>query len=626
MDSDDGEMRWRIWCGFGLLWMTTNVCAQPLIVEADARDLPRGLLRTRMVFEVEQGRVKLWYPKWIPGVHGPVGPIQNMAGLRVETLGGEPLRWVRDDLLLYQFWVDVPRGERRIAVELDYICNQPSVNSVGVDSYGNSRVGIINWNTCLIYPDGVNVYDYPVKMRLRLPEDWKYGSALRRAGEAGDWVEFEVTSFGEVVDSPLLAGKHVRTFELSPGAQPVFMHVASESAEAIEVPEAYLEKLGKLVSEAEELFGSFPYQEYHFLVGASDQIPTMGLEHLESSLNVVKERDLVEETRRKQRASYLLAHEYVHSWCGKYRRPAGMFTPNYHTDKQTRLLWMYEGLTQYLGEVLAVRSGLISLEEQRQQLADKISRLQHVAGRSWRPLEDTAVVSYHLRGGSKSWGALRRNQDYYNEGLLFWLEADARIRLESGGRRSMDDFCQAFFSTNEREGRVKPYELGEVIATLREIAPFDWEELIQERIFEASEDLALDFISLLGYRLEYSNEPSEYVEARQKYRKYMSALDSLGLEFSEEGKITEIVPGMAGDEAGLVPGMDVEAVNRRKFTKERLQDALAESVTTRKIDLLVLEGDLYREFTIPYDQGPKYLKLERAPQGRDLLRAIFSGE
>ena len=617
-------MQWRIISALALLWCATHSHSQPLLIEADARDLPRALLRTRMVFEVEPGRVKLWYPKWIPGVHGPVGPIQNMAGLRVETLDQKPLRWFRDDLLLYQFWVDVPEGVQRIAVELDYICNQPSVNSTGVDSYGNSRMGIINWNTCLLYPDGVNVYDFPVSLRLRLPEGWRHGAALRTVRQENGWLHFETTSFGELVDTPLLAGEHLRTFELKPAPEPVFMHVASESAQAIMVPDNYIKHLGRMVDEARELFGSFPYREYHFLVGASDQIPTMGLEHLESSLNVIKERDLIEEKRRDQRASYLLAHEYVHAWCGKYRRPAGMFKTNYHTDKQTRLLWVYEGLTQYLGELLAVRSGLISLEQQRQQLADKISRLMHMTGRSWRPLEDTAVVSYHLRGGSKSWGALRRNQDYYNEGLLFWLEADARIRRETDGQRSLDDFCQEFFSTKARDQRVAPFELDDVVRVLNSVAPLDWHALIQSRVLDPSEQLPLELIELLGYRLEYASKPSDFLDERQDFRKYITALDSLGLEFTEDGKVTEIVPGMPGDLAGLAPGMNIEAINRRKFTKERLHDALAESIASRTIGLLVLEGDLYRDFTIQYEQGPKYLTLVPAPDAKDLLEAIFA--
>ena len=606
--------------------LSSSLGAQAAIkAEVDAADIQRGLVRSTLTFQAKPGQIRLWYPKWIPGVHGPVGPVQNMAGFRAETRSGRALKWTRDDLQLYQFFIEVPANESEVIVRMDYICNQPSVNSVGVDSYGNSLMGIINFNTCLLYPDGIDIHEAEVDLSLRLPEGWKFGTSLprRESGAPEGWIAFERRTFEEVVDSPVIMGKYLRELELRKEAPPVFGHFASESEGAIQLDDKYVRQLGKLADEAMVMFGSAPYEAYHFLVGASDLIPGIGLEHLNSSLNVVRERDLVEEKRLKFRAASLLPHELVHAWCGKYRRPAGMVTTNYHTDKRTGLLWVYEGLTTYLGDVLMVRSGQVTPEEYRQFLALDLARLVHTTGRQWRSLEDTAVASWQLRGRSRSWGLMRRSQDYYNEGLMVWLEIDGLIRSKTDNKKSLDDFCQTFFAKQPGQARVAGHDLEEIIAILNKLVPHDWEALIRRRVSEAQESLSLEVLPLVGYRLEYATKPSAISEERTKTSGGATAIDSLGVEVGSDGRITEVVPGLPGDKAGLAPGMQVEAINNRKFSRDRLTDALRDSVAERKVTFLVTEGDLYRAIDIAYADGPRYLEINRNPDRPDLLAEIL---
>ena len=289
------------------------------------------------------------------------------------------------------------------------------------------------------------------------------------------------------------------------------------------------------------------------------------------------------------------------------------------------MLWIYEGLTQYLGEVLTVRSGLLTLDEHRPSLAEKLETLIRQEGRRWRPLEDTAIASWLNRAHSVAWGQLRRSQDYYNEGLLIWLEVDAVIREKTGGRKSLDDFCKKFFAaTAERKPPVAPYELKEVTGALRELADEDWERFFADRISKPQEALGLDFLSkTLGYRLQYSAKPSEFLSDREKDRKQAIATASIGLIAAEDGKITSVVPGMPADKAGLASGQTITGVNGRKFSSQRLKDGIADSVTSRKVDLLILDGDTFRNVALDYSEGPKYLELTRTPDHPDTLEAML---
>jgi len=603
--------------------LTAFAAPPQLAIEVDAREIGRALLHSKVELPATPGELIVWYPKWIPGVHAPGGPVANLGGLRFTTAKGEEVVWKRDDEEPFRFHVTVPAGADRVVAHLDYICNQPNANSSGVDSFGNSLLGVINWNTVLVYPESAHIDTATAKVKLRLPEGWRFGTALKPEQQNGEGVTFAAVTLRTVVDSPLLCGKNFRDIELTgKNTPPVFMHLASESAAAIQIDDKLVERYRALVAESLAMFGVAHFDSYHFLVVCSDQLPNNGLEHLASSFNSVGERELIDEKKRKAWPAYLLPHEFVHSWCGKYRRPATMVTTNFHTIERTKLLWIYEGLTQYLGEVLTVRAGLLSQDEFVPQFAGKLDWLMRQAGRKWRSVEDTAVASWQLRARSSSWAQLRRGQDYYDEGLVAWMEADAIIRDKSGGQRSMDDFCRKFFAKQPKNPPVAGFEIDEVFGVLKELADYDWPKFFRERIEQPRAELGLGFLDTLGYRLQYSAKQSDYARDRDTDRKVTSVTGSLGFSVADDGKIGSVIPGMAADKAALATGMTLAGVNGRKFSGQRLKDAIADSVANRTVELLVIDGDIFRTVKLPYAEGPKYLELIRRNDRTDVLGAI----
>jgi predicted metalloprotease with PDZ domain len=605
------------------LTITETPGAEPTLrIEVDARDLPRRLLHSSIRISCEPGRLALWYPKWIPGTHAPCGPVDAIGGFRLETPEGHAIPWRRDEVDLYRVTCDVPRGVREIRVQLDTICNAPAVEASGHLSYGNASVGIINWPTCLVYPEGPAAKDIQVHLALRLPEKWRYATALKPAAANAGTITFAPITLDALADAPLIAGEHLRTVTLNAGPNPpAFFHMVSESPSALELGPGVVELYSRMVREAGALFGACHYSEFHFLVTCSNDLGHLGLEHLSSSLNGVRERDLIDDANRKGWIANLIPHEYVHSWCGKYRRPVGQCTADFHTPQKTRLLWVYEGLAEYLGEVLMVRSGLVNPKDYRETLAATIGGLMLRTGRKWRSLEDTAVASHLLRAGSPNWRELRRDQDYYFEGALLWLEADAIIRRQTQGARSLDDFCRRFLGANPSREDVVPYDLPEIVGHLKATADYDWEPFLLGRVSRPLDELPLDLVGRIGYRLQYAAKPPAQTQGRG--RGAISAQHSLGLTFGDDGQIADVVPGMIGDRAHLAPGMRVLGINGRLFSLQRLQDALADSVALRKIELLLLEGDRFRTVVLDYADGPKYLELVRDESKPDLLAEIL---
>ncbi|HTK74983.1 MAG TPA: hypothetical protein VL371_06960 [Gemmataceae bacterium] len=602
--------------------------AEPLTIAVDARELSRHLLHADITVPCRPGPLKLWFPKWIPGAHAPWGKVENIGGLRLATADGRALTWKRDEVEPCCVICNVPDGVAAINARLDYICNEVAMMAGGHLSDGSRSVGVINWNTCVLYPDAADCTTMPARLRLRLPAGWRYATALKTEEEKDAEVHFRELPLADLIDSPLIAGEHLRRFKLDAGrGPPAFLHLASESSSALQLEPKVVSYYSRLVREAVALFGAAHYPEYHFLVTCSDELGTFGLEHHACCLNGVRERDLIEDKNRRGWIAYLLPHEYAHSWCGKYRRPAGMCTTDFHTPQKTRLLWVYEGLTEYLGELLTVRCGLVNESEYREYLAWTIGELMHTEGRRWRPLEDTAVAAHLLRGSSRHWNDLRRGQDFYQEGALLWMEIDARLRGSSNGRYTLDDFCKRFFGPIPERGHVVPYEEADVVKVLRELAPdFDWQQLITRRVAATLDQLPLDVVGQFGYRLQYGTKPSaylEYMEERVPGRKFISARDSLGLTFAEDGKVLNVALGSPADKARLAPGLQAIAVNGLKFSRRRLHDALADSVASRKVELLLQDGDRFRTVTVDYADGPKYLELVRDPNTADVLAEVL---
>ncbi len=616
-----------------LFWLLGTGWIQPvhagpaptLKIEVDARDLPRRLLHSRIQIPCQAGKLKLWYPKWVPGTHGPYGPVQNVGGLRVQTSDAKMLKWQRDELEPYRVECDIPDGVREVTVFLDTICNEPAAQAAGYLTFGNNQVGIFNWGTCVMYPEGFSCDDVQTTLSLRLPAKWRFASALKSQQSKDGLATFQTVSLTDLADCPLIAGEHLRSIPLATGPYPpASLDLVSESPTALELSPRVIAMYSRVVREAGKLTGLCHYPDYHFLVTCSDDLGYLGLEHLTSSINGVRERDLIEDGRRKGWVANLLPHEYIHSWCGKFRRPAGMCTPDFHTPMKTRLLWVYEGLAEYLGEVLMVRSGLLDLREFRERLASTIRSLSHHEGRRWRSLEDTGAASYLLRAGSPNWGGLRRDQDYYFEGMLVWLEADAIIRQRTNGKKSLDDFCRKFLGGSPTAAKVVPYELPDIVKDLEELTDFEWESFLLKRVAQPLDELPLEVVIRCGYKVQYSTRvPGEQMSRQNRGAGGVSALDSIGLSFEGDGTITEIMAGGIGDKAGFSHGMKIIGVNNKTFSRQRLLDALADSTKLHKIEFLLVEGENFRTVVLDYSGGLRYLELVRDQAKPDLLAEIL---
>ena len=619
---------WALICGAALALATSaparSTAAETTIaVEVDLRDLPKKLVHATIDVPCEPGgKLALWHPKWIPGTHAPCGSNENVAGLRVETPDGTVIPWRRDDLELYRLVCEVPSDVSRVRVSLDTICNQPAIEASGHLTYGNRLVGVVNWATCILYPEGPAAAETRVELSLRLPEGWKRATALKTESEQDGLIRFKPVSLLELVDSPLIAGEHLRTFELDTGSNPpAFFHIASENPAVLELKPELIAKHGRLVREAGALFGSHHYDEYHFLVTCSDELGNLGLEHLSSSLNGVRERDLIDDARRVGWVANLIPHEYVHSWCGKYRLPAGMNNASFHEPMSTRLLWVYEGLTQYLGEVLMVRSGLVEPNDYLKTLTGTIDNLSFQVGRGWRPLDDTAAASRLLRGSSPNWNSLRRGQDYYQEGALLWMEIDATIRARTDGAKSLDDFCKAFLGGPTRPERADPYEFADVVDHLNRVAPHDWETFLKDRVSRPLDALPVEFVGRLGYRLEYG--AGEQTSGSGRSSMGLDARHSLGLMLRPDGLITHVIPDGVGDRAGLERGLKILGINDRTFSAGALEAALTDAVSRGKVDLLIQDDDRIRTVALSYADGVKRLALVRDADKPDALAEIL---
>ena len=398
--------------GLAAILFATRLLAVPnLTLDVDATEVSRALLHARVEIPAIPGEFVVWYPKWIPGIHAPGGPVQNLAGLRFETTKGDPIVWRRDDDEPARFHLTVPAGVDRVIAKIDYICNQPSANSSGVDSFGSSLLGVINWNTVLVYPESASIDAMTASVRVTLPAGWRYGSALKPDALAGVTsqdkpyaVSFQPETLRRTVDCPLICGEHFRTIDVSgKGTPPAFLDLVSESAAAIAIDDKLIANYQALVAEAVALFGGAHFSEYHFLVVCSDALPNNGLEHLSCSFNSVGERELIDDKKRKAWPAYLLPHEFVHSWNGKFRRPSDLWTPSFEVPMQDSLLWVYEGQTQFWGYVLAARAGLLSKEDTLAALASVAASYDNRIGRIWRPLIDTTNDSIISERRAQGW-------------------------------------------------------------------------------------------------------------------------------------------------------------------------------------------------------------------------------
>ena len=594
----------------------------PIKLDVDATDAPRKVLHARMTIPVRPGKLTLLYPKWLPGEHGPNGPITDLVGLKMSA-GGKPIEWQRDAEDMFAFRLEVPSGANAVEVSFDFLL-PPSSESFSSGPSSTAQLLVLSWNQIVLYPKGAAASQLRYSTKLRLPDGWKHGTALPVANASADGLEFSPVSLETLVDSPVLAGAHFRTVDLTPGAKPSHsLHLAADSTAALDLKPSDAAHFSHLVAETGALFGARHYRDYHFLLTLSDHVAHFGLEHHESSDNRQPENYLTDENERKIMA-LLLPHEMTHSWNGKFRRPAGLATPDFEQPMKTELLWVYEGLTDYYGLVLATRCGLWTNKNLREWLALDSAKLDRQAGRTWRPLADTAVAAQLLYLARPEGAAWRRSVDFYPEGDLIWLEADVVVRQNTQGRRSLDDFCKRFHGGESGAPKVVPYTLENVVSTLNEIAPYDWRQFFQTRVYAANPRAPLGGIEGAGWRLAYQETPTDMIKSLESARKLTDLSFSLGLILKEDGAITDVLPGSPADKAGIGASMKLVAVNGRRYKPDILRGAIKAAKTdTAPIELLVENEDYFKTCKLDYHDGEKYPHLERDTTKPDLLSEIL---
>lgn len=606
---------------FFFLVLTAVACAQSTITErlhVDATDAPRNILHSTVTIPVTSGAVTLVYPKWIPGNHRPTGPIQNVTGLHIRAAGQE-LEWQRDLVDMYAFHVQIPEGVRELEVSMD------TITFNGHNSAASSKVLDLNWNQVVVYPKGANSDAVEVAPSIRLPQGWKFGTALTPTQQSDSSADFQPVSLTRLVDSPLIGGAIYRQLELTPQVQtPVHvMDMVAESEAALQMTGKDLASYKQLVAEAATLFGAHHYEKYHFLVTLSDQTAHHGLEHHESSDNGTAEDTFSDPDWHNLEAD-LLPHEFVHSWNGKYRRPEGLATADYQEPMKGDLLWVYEGLTDYLGDILAARTGLRSPEQWRENAAYTAAMLDHRAGRTWRPLQDTATSVQILFAAPPEWTNWRRSADYYPEGFLIWLEVDTLIRQQTKGQKSFNDFCRSFFGGQSGPPTVVPYKFEDVVGALNQVLPYDWAALLRNRLDSKASHAPLGGIENGGWKLVYTDQKNTTMEAQEKTSDQVDLSFSLGIIISKDGAIADAIPGSPAYVAGVGPGMKLIGVNGRKYSKDVIRTALRMAMgRTQPIELLVENAEYYTNFKVDYHGGERYPHLVRDESRPDILTELI---
>ncbi len=601
---------------------TPTVTAQTIRLHVDLTDAPRNIYHAHLDIPATAGAMTLVFPKWIPGNHRPSGPIAALTGIRM-VAGGKPLAWQRDDVDMYAFHVTVPQGADTLEVSLDAVTSNDSAGGGGPAA--SSNLLDLNWNAVVLYPQGASSDAVQFNPSVTLPAGWSFGTALTPGRESGKSIEFYPVTLTTLVDSPLIAGDHYRRVELTKsGEGPLHvMDIVAESEAELAMKPETLAAYQKLVAETGALFGARHYQQYHFLYTLSDQVGEHGLEHHESNDSVASERTLLDPNLSMLYAG-LLPHEFAHSWNGKYRRPAGLATRNYQEPMVGDLLWVYEGLTEYLGNLLAARSGLWTPEQYREALAATAAHLDHSPGRTWRPLDDTARSVQMLRMMGPQWSNWRRGLDYYPEGELIWLEVDATIRQQTHGQRSLNDFCRHFHGGESGPPKVVPYTFDDVVQALNDVAPYDWAGLLRERVNATSTHAPLGGIERGGWKLVYNDKPNALTEAAEKLVKFSSFAYSLGFLAAEDGKLDDVIVGSPAYQAGIGPGMKVIAVNGRKWSPPLLQAAIKAAQGNRvPIELLIENAQFFKTYSVSYHDGDQNPHLERVSDQPDILGDIL---
>ena len=590
-------------------------------LEVDASDLSRRVLHARQRIAVRAGALTLLYPQWIQGNHSPTGPIDKLAGLRIRG-NGQAIAWQRDPLNVYAFKLVVPEGVSELELSFDVLT--PTAGNQG-RVVMTPDVLNLQWNQVALYPAGIPAPSIEVASSLTLPAGWQAGTVLELEARDGDRLRYRPVPLHTLLDSPVFAGRHYKQFDLAPGAKiPVRLNVVADAAKYLEAKPEQLKPHRELVTQAGRLFGSQPYDRYDFLLSLSGQLSGIGLEHHRSSENGVDADYFTGWDGGSATGRDLLAHEFVHAWNGKYRRPTGLVADNFNQPLNDELLWVYEGQTQYWGYVLAARSGLWKPEFARDALAQVVARYAHDRpGLAWRTLQDTTYDPVIAQRRAKPYGSYQLSEDYYSGGQLVWLAVDAKLRELSGDKRSLDDFARGFFGVNDGEWKVQnTYTFEDVVATLNGVHPHDWATFLRDRL-DGKTGLA-GGIEASGWKLVFKDEPNAYAKGAGS-RGGADFTYSIGLSVGKDGSIGDVRWDGPAFNAGIGSGTQVVAVNGMAYDADVLEEAIKAATNSKApIELLVKEFDRYRTVKLDYHGGLRHPHLVRIEGKPDYLTPILS--
>ncbi len=598
-------------------------------LSVDITDLTDRVEKVHEDIPVEPGtkEMVLLYPKWLPGEHSPGGPISALVGI-VTSVDGKRVQWVRDAVNMYAFHMPLSDGAKTVGLDFDYL--SPIKGSAGRIEMSDAMADL-EWNEVVMYPAGYFSRDISLDATLKLPAGWKYATALETASNADATVRFERTTLNTLVDSPLYAGLYSSRIDLSPTpTDTVHLNIFADKPEDLKMTPEQLQAHKNLAAEADKLYGSHHYKHYDFLLLLSDQVGGIGLEHHQSSEDGLG-RDYLTDWTNGLLDRDLLGHEYTHSWNGKFRRPADLWTPNFDVPMRDSLLWVYEGMTQYWGNVLTARAGMRGAEQTRDILANTAANYAISRGRDWRPLVDTTNQPIVSQRRPVSWVSYQRPEDYYEEGMLIWLDADTKIRELTGGQKSLDDFCKKFFGVYNGSFITYQYTLEDVAKDLNEVAPYDWRAFLQERVYDLHPEVPTNGFTQGGYKLVYTDKPVEWMDKELEKHGLADFATSLGFSVGSWGSkgeskaIGSVVWGSPAFKAGVTPGMEIVSVSGTEYSAKVLRDAiLAAEKNKQPLQLQFKKEDRYINLSIPYFDGLRYPSLERVEGTPDRLDDILA--
>ncbi|ANC86865.1 M61 family metallopeptidase [Sphingomonas sp. NIC1] len=586
-----------------------------ILLNVDATNTEQGIFRVKETIPVAKaGPMALLFPKWLPGAHSPRGEIEKLAGLVIKA-NGRVIPWTRDMVDVFAFHIDVPQGARNLDVEFQFIsATKPDQGRI----VATPNMISLEPNSVSLYPAGYFTRQIPIQMTVKFPTGWTAAGAVPAKANGSTYV-YDKTNYEILVDSPLLAGRYGKTWPLS---ERVNLNVFADDPKELAATPEQIDAHKRLVEQAEKTFGAHHYDHYEFLLSISDQLGGIGLEHHRSSENGVTPGYFTEWNASPGRRN-LLPHEFTHSWDGKFRRGAELWTPDYRTPMRDKSLWVYEGQTQFWGYVLQARSGLVSKQDTLDAYAGIAGSYDLAPARQWRDLIDTTNDPIISARRPKGWTSWQRSEDYYNEGLMVWMEVDAMLRQKSGGTKSIDDFAKAFFGIRNGDWGEVTYTFDDVANTLNGIVPYDWASFLTKRLTETGQPAPVDGFAMNGYKLVYTAEPTKYFTNAEKSGG-VNVTYSIGLSVAKDGEATAVIWDSPAFKAGMDVGTVIQAVNGTAYSGDVLKAAIVAAQTSKEpIKLLVKSGPRYREVAIDYHGGPRYPRLQKTGTGETGLDKLL---